>query len=87
MKYAKQPGNSSVGYYRHVPFNERPNQESLRTLSEEDWKHWKNKGYIVIRNVVPPENIMNLVRTIWEFEEKIRITRQTGTGLPVVKLK
>jgi hypothetical protein len=70
MKYAKQPGNSSVGYYRHVPFNERPNQEPLRTLSEEDWKHWKNKGYIVIRNVVPPENIRNLVRTIWEFEEK-----------------
>jgi ectoine hydroxylase-related dioxygenase (phytanoyl-CoA dioxygenase family) len=70
MKYDKRPGNSSVGYYRQVNFNERPNQEPLKVLREEDWQHWKNKGYVVIRNVVPAENIRNLVRTIWEFEEK-----------------
>lgn len=70
MRYKKQPGNASIGYYRQVSFNERPDREPLKVLTAEDWKNWIENGYVVIKNVVPTENINNLVDTIWEFEEK-----------------
>lgn len=50
--------------------NERPNHEPLRVLSEEDWKFWKENGYVVVPNAVPQENLDRLVNLIWEFEEK-----------------
>ncbi|MEY2196495.1 phytanoyl-CoA dioxygenase family protein [Neobacillus sp. BF23-41] len=53
-----------------TPLNERLNNEPLRVLSEEDWKFWKENGYVVIRNAVPKDHIDRLVKLIWEFEEK-----------------
>ncbi|GGG23003.1 phytanoyl-CoA dioxygenase family protein [Paenibacillus abyssi] len=50
--------------------NERPNNEPLRVLSEEDWKFWKENGYVIIPNAIPQENIDRMVNLIWEFEEK-----------------
>ncbi len=50
--------------------NQRPNNEPLRVLSEDDWKFWKDNGYVIIPNAVPQENIDRLVNLIWEFEEK-----------------
>lgn len=70
MGYENKPGNASIGYYREIPFNQRTNNEPLRVLSENDWEHWKNKGYVIIPNAVPPENIKRLIQTIWAFEEK-----------------
>jgi len=70
MRYDKQPGNSSIGYYRQNSFNERPDGEPLRVLSDDDWKHWQEKGFVLIPNVVPGENVKRMVDRIWEFEEK-----------------
>jgi len=70
MRYEKQPGNASIGYYRQISFNQRPNNEPLRILTEEDWRNWNEKGYVIVPNAVPSENISNLLDTIWEFEEK-----------------
>jgi Phytanoyl-CoA dioxygenase (PhyH) len=53
-----------------TPLNERLNNEPLRVLSEEDWKFWKENGYVVVRNAIPQEHIDRLVKLIWEFEEK-----------------
>jgi ectoine hydroxylase-related dioxygenase (phytanoyl-CoA dioxygenase family) len=53
-----------------TPLNERLNNEPLRVLSEEDWKFWKENGYVVIRNAVPKEHTDRIVKLIWEFEEK-----------------
>jgi hypothetical protein len=53
-----------------IPLNERENNEPLRVLSEEDWKFWKENGYIIIRNAIPQDHIEQLVKLIWEFEEK-----------------
>jgi hypothetical protein len=50
--------------------NQRLNNEPLRVLSEEDWKFWKENGYVVIHDAVPKENLDPLVNLIWEFEEK-----------------
>jgi len=70
MRYEKQPGNASIGYYRQQSFNQRSENKPLRVFTEKDWKNWNENGYIVIPNVVPAENVRNLVQTIWEFEEK-----------------
>ncbi len=53
-----------------IPLNQRVNNEPLRVLSEEDWKFWKENGYVIIHDAVPKENIDRLVNLIWEFEEK-----------------
>ncbi|WP_139194410.1 phytanoyl-CoA dioxygenase family protein [Bacillus sp. MUM 13] len=52
------------------PLNTRPNNEPLRVLSEEDWRFWRENGYVIIRNAIPKENIERLKSLIWEFEEK-----------------
>jgi hypothetical protein len=53
-----------------IPLNDRKNNEPLRVLSEEDWKFWKENGYVVVRNAIPQDHIDRLVKLIWEFEEK-----------------
>lgn len=77
MRYEKQPGNASTGYYRKNTFNQRQSSEPLRVLSEDDWKQWQEKGYIIVPNAVPQENIDRLVEVIWEFEEKDPNDRST----------
>lgn len=53
-----------------TPLNERVHNESLRVLTEEDWKFWKENGYVIVHNAVPKVHIDRLVQLIWEFEEK-----------------
>ncbi|PFN97883.1 phytanoyl-CoA dioxygenase [Bacillus sp. AFS076308] len=53
-----------------TPLNERLNNEPLRVLSEEDWKFWKENGYVIVRDAIPKDHIERLVKLIWEFEEK-----------------
>jgi Phytanoyl-CoA dioxygenase (PhyH) len=42
----------------------------LRVLSEADFEHWQTKGYVIVRNAVPAENVARLKALLWEFEEK-----------------
>ena len=42
----------------------------LRVLSEEDWAHWTTKGYVIVKNAVPAENLERLVKLLWEFDDK-----------------
>ena len=42
----------------------------LRVLSEDDWQHWITKGYVIVRQAVPRENVERLVELLWEFDEK-----------------
>lgn len=50
--------------------NERVNNEPLRVLSEEDWKFWKENGYVIIREAIHQTYIKRTVDLIWEIEEK-----------------
>ena len=38
-------------------------------LSDDDWKHWITRGYVIVRQAVPPENVKRLVDLLWEFQE------------------
>ncbi|MFP3544657.1 phytanoyl-CoA dioxygenase family protein [Rhizobium sp. SIMBA_035] len=42
----------------------------LRVLSEADWQHWTKKGYVIVRQAVPAENVERLVEVLWRFDEK-----------------
>lgn len=42
----------------------------LRVLSEADWTHWISKGYVIVRNAVPQEQVKRTVELLWEFDEK-----------------
>lgn len=42
----------------------------LRVLSPRDWQHWITKGYVIVRNAVPPEQAKALADILWEFDEK-----------------
>jgi hypothetical protein len=42
----------------------------LRVLSYADWQHWVAKGYVIVRQAVPPANVERLVELLWRFDEK-----------------
>jgi hypothetical protein len=53
-----------------TPLHEIKKRLPLRVLSEADWEHWVTKGYIIVRQAVPQENIERLSKLLWEFDEK-----------------
>ena len=44
-------------------------QLPLRVLSEDDWRHWTTKGFVVVRNIMPPDKIEAVVDMLWAFRE------------------
>lgn len=42
----------------------------LRVLSKDDWQHWITKGYVIVRQAVPADNVERLVDLLWQFDEK-----------------
>jgi hypothetical protein len=70
MAHQDIPGNPSTAKSSTLRLSDRSNGEPLRILTEDDWKFWKHNGYIVIKNVVPKEQVERLANFLWEFEEK-----------------
>jgi hypothetical protein len=42
----------------------------LRVLSEADFKHWQERGYVIVRNAVDADHVKRLKDLLWRFEEK-----------------
>ena len=53
-----------------TPLHEIRKSLPLRVLSPRDWEHWTTRGYVIVRNAVPPENVERLKALLWRFEEK-----------------
>lgn len=53
-----------------VPLHRIEKRLPLRVLSPVDWTHWTTKGYVIVRQAVPPENVERLKELLWRFEEK-----------------
>ncbi len=64
-----RPGNASVAYVAETQLRDMQKSLPLRVLSEDDWKHWITRGYVVVKQAVPPENVKRLVDLLWEFQE------------------
>jgi Phytanoyl-CoA dioxygenase (PhyH) len=41
----------------------------LRVLSADDWHHWTTRGYVIVKDAVPPQNLRRTVEVLWEFLE------------------
>lgn len=65
-----KPGNPSTATSSKYALNDRSNGLPLRVLSEEDWFHWIENGYVVVKNAVPKEQAKATADFLWEFEEK-----------------
>lgn len=70
LQTEEHPGNPTVSYTSRFQLNQRLHNEPLQILSEEDWAFWKTNGYVIVKDVVPKENIDDAVALLWEFEEK-----------------
>lgn len=64
------PGNPSTATSSKIRLNDRSNGKPLKVLSEDDWKHWIDNGYVIIKQAVPREQAEETASFLWEFEEK-----------------
>ena len=64
------PGNPSTATSSKKKLNDRSNGQSLELLSEADWKHWIEEGYVILKGAVPVSRARKTAAFIWEFEEK-----------------
>ncbi|WEF34359.1 phytanoyl-CoA dioxygenase family protein [Pseudoduganella chitinolytica] len=61
----RNPSTVGAGVPRLATRGERP----LRVLSEDDWRHWEDNGYVVVRDAVPRAVVERIEALVWEFEE------------------
>ena len=64
------PGNPSTAKSSIKNLRTEATKETLRVLSIEDWKFWRENGYIVIKNAVPRDQALETAEFIWEFDDK-----------------
>ncbi|MEK9612467.1 MAG: phytanoyl-CoA dioxygenase family protein [Flavobacteriaceae bacterium] len=64
------PGNPSTAKSSSLNLNQRKNNEPLKVLTEDQWRFWQEKGYVVIKNAIPKEQASKTADFLWEFEEK-----------------
>ncbi|HET6569343.1 MAG TPA: phytanoyl-CoA dioxygenase family protein [Rhodothermales bacterium] len=72
MDQLEQPGNVSVARTSTLQLNQRLNNTPLRVLSEDDWRFWKENGYVVVHDAVPQGNLDAVIDLLWEFQEMDR---------------
>ena len=86
-QHKKIPGNPSTAKSSSLKLNTRKNNEPLRVLTEEQWKFWINKGYIVIKNAIPREQAKSTADFLWEFEDKNPEDPSTWYTAPRAEMK
>lgn len=64
------PGNPSVAKSSVIKLRDKANKDSLRVLGLDQWKFWKENGYVVVKNAISKELANATANFLWEFEEK-----------------
>ena len=64
------PGNPSTAKTSNVMLRKDATAESLRVLTYDQWRFWKENGYVVIKNAVERKEAIETAKFLWEFEEK-----------------
>lgn len=64
------PGNPSTAKSSKVQLRKEATADSLRVMTMEQWNFWQHNGYVVIKNAVPREQVLQTADFLWEFEEK-----------------
>lgn len=71
------PGNPSTAKSSTIKLRQEATQNTLRVMTLQQWKFWKEQGYIVIKNMIPRNQVEQTTAFIWEFEEKNPIDQNT----------
>lgn len=64
------PGNPSTAKSSALQLNKREKNEPLKLLTESQWDHWVDQGYVVIPQAVSLDQVQATANFIWAFEEK-----------------
>lgn len=65
------PGNPSTAKSSVTRLNDRGGGgRPLRSLSEADWQHWVEEGYVIVPAAISPERARQTAALLWEFEAK-----------------
>ena len=62
-------------------FPEYSPDHEFRVLNWEDWRFWRDNGYLVIRDLIPKEQCEELIKVTCDFLEVQRTTQIPGTVL------
>ncbi len=62
-------GNRSAGRHVGTALSDIKKQMPLRVLSEAQFGHWQEKGYVVISNAISASEVKDTVDFLWEFQE------------------
>ncbi|MEL6122671.1 MAG: phytanoyl-CoA dioxygenase family protein [Bacteroidota bacterium] len=81
------PGNPSTAKSSTVQLRSKATPDSLRVLSMDDWNHWIDNGYVVIKNAVPAEQAALTAAFLWEFEEKDPTDKSTWYSAPRAEMQ
>jgi len=71
------PGNPSTAKSSKVQLRKEATADSLKVLTLEQWKFWKENGYVVVKNAVSREQAKKTAAFLWEFEEKDPNNKET----------
>jgi ectoine hydroxylase-related dioxygenase (phytanoyl-CoA dioxygenase family) len=86
-KHKDIPGNPSTTKSSAHKLNIRKNEEPLRVLTEEQWKFWLQKGYVVIKNALPKNQAEETASFLWEFEDKKPYDQSTWYTAPRAEMQ
>lgn len=81
------PGNPSTAKSSNVNLRTEATEESLRVLTIDQWNFWKENGYVVIKNVVPRDQVERTAAFLWEFEDKDPTDKSTWYTAPRAEME
>ena len=81
------PGNPSVAKSSSISLRTEATPETLRVLTMEQWKFWREQGYVVIKNAVPANQAKQTADFLWEFEDKKPEDKSTWYTAPRAEMQ
>jgi ectoine hydroxylase-related dioxygenase (phytanoyl-CoA dioxygenase family) len=86
-KHKDIPGNPSVAKSSSISLRTEATPETLRVLTMEQWKFWREQGYVVIKNAVPANQAKQTADFLWEFEDKKSEDKSTWYTAPRAEMQ
>ncbi|MFL7034671.1 hypothetical protein BCS71_15425 [Vibrio lentus] len=73
-RYQSEDGES---YFVKKNLNKITKELPLKILSQEDWKHWQEFGFVVIKSAISKELSEKILEMTWDFQNMERDKPQT----------
>jgi len=81
------PGNPTTAKSSSLQLRQTATEKTLRVLTMDQWKFWKQNGFVVIKQAVSREQALKTATFLWEFEEKDPNNPETWYTAPRAEIK